>query len=180
MKRLIPQLVGFAFLLLLSACPTTQRDYLLFDFESDEELNNFEWQCRTLMFLSSEHVTHGNQSLKLELYPSDYPGITPILEKEDWRNYRSFAVDMYNPLGTDIVLSVRLADHVGYRDDAECFKQNIILRPGANHLQIPLRSLKASVSHRLLDLSSVRNMVLFVESPQEKIVLFTDYWRLEK
>ena len=57
-------------------CTKPESEKILFDFESDSELDRFHWQCHTLFSLSDEHATHGKKSLKLELFPSDYPGLS--------------------------------------------------------------------------------------------------------
>lgn len=178
--RIILLFIGIAFLLFIFACPTSQQDHLLVDFESNNELDRFEWKCKTLFSLSSEHVTHGRHSLKLELFPSDYPGIAPILVRKNWRNYRNFAFDVFNTMGENVVLSVRIDDPAGYKDDAERYNHNFNLNPGMNHLRIPLSSIRASGTHRPLNLKTIRNLTLFVDSPKEKIVIYTDFWRLER
>lgn len=172
-------LMGVTFLF-LSACPTTQQDNLLYDFESDKELDDFEWKCKTMFSLSTEHVTHGKQSLKLELFPSDYPGIAPLSVRKDWRNYQNFAFDVYNPSVNNLIIYVRVDDTTGYNDEAERFNQKFILRPGMNRLRIPLATMKAARSHRLLDFGAIKNIILFMESPPEKITVYTDFWRLER
>jgi len=172
-------LMGVA-LLFLSACHTTQQDNLLYDFESDKELDDFEWNCKTIFSLSTEHVTHGKQSLKLELFPSDYPGIAPLSVRKDWRDYRIFAFDVYNPSGNDLIMYIRVDDTTGYNDEAERINQKLFLKPGMNRLKIPLLSMRASRSHRLLDFGAIKNIILFMESPHEKITVYTDFWRLER
>ena len=51
-------------------------EIVLFDFESDSELDQVHWKCHTLMSVCDQNVTHGKGSLKLELFPSDYPGFS--------------------------------------------------------------------------------------------------------
>lgn len=41
-------------------------ELILFDFESDGELDEVHWKCYTLMSIGDQHHTHGNNSLKME------------------------------------------------------------------------------------------------------------------
>ena len=99
---------------LLVACSVPPVERILFDFETDEELDRFHWKCHTLFALSGEHATHGSKSLKLELYPSEYPGLAPMIENTNWSRYRAFQFDIYNPQNADIPLSVRIDDREDY------------------------------------------------------------------
>jgi hypothetical protein len=91
-----------AFVLLLmpgfgSCQKEVPREKVLFDFEEEADLDRIHWKCHTLFSLSEEHATHGSRCLRMELYPSPYPGVTPILKDHDWSRFRAFAFGVYNP-----------------------------------------------------------------------------------
>ena len=177
--RIVILLIVIVILLLSGACIRAQETFLLFDFESDEELDQFEWKCKTLFSLSNANNSHGEKSLKIELYPSQYPGILALIRHKNWHNYRIFAFDVFNPMGKDLEVLLRIDDMPNIKDDAERFNLNLIVHPGMNHLRIPLALIRTRSTQRPLNLSSVLQLALFMDSPKEKVVFYTDYWRLE-
>jgi len=163
MMRIIILFFGFVYLLQICACTRPQEDLLLFDFESEQELDQFEWECKTLVSLSNAHNTHGTKSLKIELYPSQYPGISTQFKLKHLQYYRAFTCDMFNPTKKNYVVSICIDDRVNSKDDSERFSQNFILHPGMNHLRIPFASIRTAGTQRQLNLSAVLNLVLFLD-----------------
>ncbi len=153
-------------------------EFVLFDFESDSELDQVHWKCHTLLHLSDKHVTHGAKSLHLELYPSDYPGFSLILEKKDWRDYKTLCFDIYNPGEKEVRLTVRIDDRGGCPDYADRYNHSFIIKPTVNQVRIPLNSLSTSETHRMLDLRSIHKFIIFVVNPAQKVDLYMDYGRL--
>jgi hypothetical protein len=74
--------------------PKEGEELVLNDFETDADLDRVHWQCRTLFSLSSEHVTSGEHSLKMELFPADYPGLSLKLDEHDWSRFGSVVFDI--------------------------------------------------------------------------------------
>jgi hypothetical protein len=173
MVRLI--FIIFFLLGLISCHDARQKELVLFDFESDRELDNVHWKCHTLMSLSNEHATHGVKSLKLELYPSAYPGLNPVIDKKDWRGYSSFCLDLFNPAEGDIPITVRIDDKEDSDDYADRYNRSFLLRPGINHIEIPLNSLVTSGTNRTLNLRKIYRCLFFMVNPTQKTVLYVDY-----
>jgi len=69
-----------------------------------------------LFSLSEAHPTNGSRCLRLELYPSPYPGVTPILRKNDWSEFRSLCFDIYNAEKRDVEIAVRIDDRKTWPD----------------------------------------------------------------
>jgi len=167
------------FVCALAACGGGRTgERVLFDFESDSELNQFHWKCHTLFSLSNQHVTHGKGSLKLELYPSDYPGLVPILEEKDWSGHKSLCFDIYNPQRQDIQISLRIDDRKDYPGYGDGYNESFILKPGIHRLSLPLVTLVTSGTDRRLDLRRIHSLLIFVTRPESKVVLYFDYIRL--
>ena len=165
--------------LLLSGCKKENNERILFDAESDQELDRLHWQCKTMFFISSEHVTHGSHSLKMELYPSDYPGVSFRLSSRDWRGYNTLAFDIYNHHETETTLTIRIDDHKDANNYADRFNKNVVLHPGQNRIRIPLSSVVTSGSKKPLNLKTITSLVLFISSPMQRRILNLDYLRLE-
>jgi len=108
------------------------KECVFFDFESDSELDRLHWSCHALYQLTNEHATHGRKCLRLELYPANYPGLTPMLGKNDWRGYEAFCLDIYNPEETEIRITVRMDDRKEYPDYKDRYNKSFTLKPGPN------------------------------------------------
>jgi len=157
----------------------TQKDFVLFDFESDSELDRLQWSCHTLPSLSNENVTHGKKSLKLELYPSGYPGLTPVLKNNNWQGYESLAFDIYNPEEKEVKITIRLDDREVVSDYSDRYNHGFLLVHGLNRMNIPLNNLITSGTNRKLNLKKIQSLIIFMASPPEKVTLYVDYIRLQ-
>ena len=166
-------------LLILMGCvqgPSGER--VLFDFESDAELDRFHWRCHTLFSLADKQATHGEKSLRLELYPSDYPGLAPKLRENDWRGYKGFRFDVYNPNKEEVRITVRIDDRRDYPNYADRYNKSFILKPGMNRMKIPLDTLVTSGTDRKLNLKEIYRVLIFMTRPERRVVLYVDYLRL--
>jgi hypothetical protein len=167
------------FLSALGACSSgTPNEKMLFDFETDADLDQIHWRCFTLLKLTKAHATHGSRSLQLELYPSDYPGLEPKLNEKYWRGCKALSFDIFNPTDSEQDISIRIDDRKDYPDFADRYNKKFILKPGPNGIRIPLDTLIATGTKRKLDLRSIYRLLIFMRNPQEKQVLYIDYLRL--
>lgn len=155
------------------------HEMVLNDFEVDADLDRIHWQCRTLFSLSNEHATSGQRSLKMELHPAAYPGVALKLEKGDWSRYDAVAFDIYNPQDEALEITVRIDDRADYPDFGDRYNGRFTLMPGGNRLRIPLNSLRASGTARLLDLKTIKRFMLFLVDTHEPYSLYVDNIRLE-
>jgi len=164
---------------LLSCHVDTSKELVLFDFETEAELDQLNWNCQTVYSLSNEHSTHGAKSLRLELYPSDYPGFDPSIKKYDaWKGYQEFHFDIYNPQQEEVRISVRIDDSKDYPDYGERYNKSFMLKPGFNNISIPLNTLITSGSGRKLNLKKIYQLLIFMSHPEKRTVLYMDYIRL--
>ena len=131
------------------------REKLLFDFEEDSDLDKIHWKCHTLFSLSEKHATHGSKCLRMELYPSPYPGVTPMLQDHDWSRFRALVFDVYNPGKKGTELSVRIDDKKNYPVYEDRYARSFILNEGRNQMRIPIESIIASGTNRRLDARTV-------------------------
>jgi hypothetical protein len=65
-------LIILFFWLLFSACSgnVSNQSDVLFDFESDDDLDLFAWKCPSMFSISDEWAKNGQGSLKFEFYPA--------------------------------------------------------------------------------------------------------------
>jgi hypothetical protein len=171
-------LIAVCLCTLFSCYGSVPPERVLFDFESDAELDRLHWKCPVLLSLSDEHVTHGNRSLKLDLYPSNYPGLHPMLEDNNWRGYKALCFDIYNPEERELSVSVRIDDRKDYPKYADRYNKRFVLTPGMNHMRIPLETLVTSGTNRKLDLGKIYRLLIFMVHPEKRVALYVDYLRL--
>lgn len=180
MKRMFRLIfILFFCLSFLGACEKMEHKTLvLHDFESESALDEFHWQCHTLFSFSDKYAVHGEKSLRLELFPSSYPGLSPALKHNDWRNYQFFGFEVYNPAPEKIKLILRIDDKKESLEYKDRYNKSFVILPGANSLKIPLDSLITSGTNRPLELKNIYKFLIFMSHPDENHVLFLDYFRL--
>lgn len=171
--------IGIAFILSVVSCHGGLADrFVLSDFESEADLDRVKWQCHTLFSLSEENHTHGNRSLRIELYPSAYPGMTFDLPVHNWSSYKFLSLDIYNPREEVISLAMRIDDRKKSPEFNDRYNQSFPLKPGMNHLRIPLSTLVTSGTRRVLNLKNICRCMLFMVQPGKKYILYLDYVHL--
>jgi len=163
--------------LFLTGCTDAPKEQVLFDFESDSELDQFEWKCHTLFSLSDEHVTHGKHSLKLSLFPPGYAGLHSLTERRNWRAFRNFCFDVYNAERESLMLSVRIDDEKAYPDYKDRYNQGFHIGPGMNQVCIPIDSMATSGTQRKIDAGNIYRFLIFT-MPAKEILLYLDNIRL--
>ncbi|MDA3915453.1 MAG: hypothetical protein PF690_00565 [Deltaproteobacteria bacterium] len=178
MKNIIILALGLS--LLISCTKTTPHEFILYDFESESVLDDIHWKCHTLYSLSNLHAVHGKKSLKLEMFPSSYPGLSPSLKYHDWEGYKSFCFEVYNPLSENISLVLRVDDKKQAQEYSERYNKSFTIVPGPNSVRIPFNTLKTSKTGRPLELENIDRFLVFMSHPDKKHVLYLDYFRLLK
>ncbi len=164
-----------AALLCVSACQKgLDERTVLFDFESDSELDQLRWSCHTLFTLSDDHATRGAKSLKMELFPSAYPGLAVEFPASDWRRYSEISFDAYNPAETSVRVEVRIDDQKDYPGYEDRYNKSFVLQSGSNRIVIPLETLISSGTNRPLNLGRIYRLFIFMNHPAQKTVLFVD------
>jgi len=157
-----------------------QDNLFYFDFEHEQELDDYlRWECWQLYSRSREHVTHGDYSLQVELFPSAYPGLKIDHFDPDWSDYSELHFDVYNPEPAVLPLHIRIDDKQGTPDFQDRFNGTVMLSPGAGHYVLRLDSLVTSDRTRRLRLDTIEGIYFFVVNPPEKVELYFDFLHLE-
>ncbi|MBC8441306.1 MAG: hypothetical protein H8D87_16655 [Deltaproteobacteria bacterium] len=171
-------LLFFSVFFIVACEKIPSKELVLFDFESESVFDEFHWKCRTLFSLSDDHAVQGKKSLKLELYPSSYPGLSPALKHHDWRGYQALFFEVYNPSPEMVSLVLRIDDKKDALEFSDRYNKSLKLLSGANKMKIPLDSLKTSGTERPLELKNIYRFMVFMSQPDKKYVLYLDYFRL--
>lgn len=151
---------------------------VLFDFETDQELDRLSWACRVIYARDQQHATRGRYSLRVEVYPDDYPGFKTTDFRTDWRGYARLEIDVFNPLDEGISLAYRMDDRQDGPPHADRANGSFFLEPGPNALHMDLASLRTSGTNRPLAVGHVHGLYLFLVRPAHPVTLFLDNIRL--
>ena len=161
--------------------PAEEHPPFYFDFEHDVELGQAKWECHQALALSAEFATHGDSSLKLELYPSHpSPGLKLVDFDLDWSGHESFHFDAFNPQNTSLCLQVLIDDQDYHGEYADRFEARFVLPPGRSHHLLPLDRLVTSGTKRHLNLKSIEKVYLLLPELVAKTPLYFDYLHLQK
>jgi uncharacterized protein len=152
---------------------------ILFDFESEEELRNFNWECHKWFELSSENTTSGKHSLKVSLPPGQYPGINFKNFRCDWSGNKELKLDVFNPSQENIQFHIRINDHKSGWEYADRYDKTFTLAQGMNDLNISLDTLKTNLNPRPINLKKIERMMVFIPDNKKLRELYIDNIRLE-
>lgn len=182
--RPFPFRVGLCALMvavLVFSCSRPQEQaVVLYDFESETELDKLTWECHVLYALATDHATSGNRSLRADLYPSPYPAVVMPLTVRDWRPFARLSFDVYNPSDKALRIGVGIDDERVRPSYGDRYNRSFSLRPGDNHLIIPLETVIATGSRRQLELAHIYRMFILVAFPATKTTLYVDAVRLSE
>lgn len=163
------------------------RDFhfpLLADFEDDTQLvlwDNWRTGRRpwTEWHRSSEHASEGRYSLRLETEVGDFPGLGVNLGAQDWRGWKTFRCDIFNPTSQKMTLGMRISDTGWWVPHSSRFNAEVPLLPGWNHVSFPIESI-LQTEERRMNPSHMAEIVFFFDHPKEPHVFFLDHLRLER
>jgi len=158
---------------------TTPYTLSLYDFESEKELSKLDWKCHKWFELSQNHATSGKHSLRIELPPGQYPGVTFRDIPKDWSKGKRLRFDVFNPANENVFLHIRIDDKDSGLDYENRFDKKYELKKGMNQVYLPLVSLKTNLNSRVMDLRNIKRFLFWVPENQKKRELFLDYVRLE-
>ena len=138
----------------LAYCERRQQFPIVVDFDS-----RFDWY-----FLRSQGaaVSAGDGCTEFQVPASRWPGLAHLEPQPDWRHRTSLVVDVANPGGEELHLTLRVHDaaHDNLTDDR--FNTSFELDPGARErISVPLAEIAAAPRGRELDLSRVAGLILF-------------------
>jgi hypothetical protein len=152
---------------------------ILFDFESESDLERLNWQCGRWFEFSNEHATSGKQSLRMILPVEQYPGIDFRGIKEDWSKKDSLRMDVFVPSKVNLTFHVRIDDNRSGSEYDNRFDIDFNLKDGMNHISIPFELIRTNINSRPLNLKKIKRMMVFIPNNTRKTELYIDNIRLE-
>jgi hypothetical protein len=170
-----------SFLLLFGACSgnVSNQSDVLFDFESDNELDLFTWKCPSMFSISDEWSKNGKSSLKFEFYPARQIGFSSGKVKRNWSGSKNLVFTVYNPSAETTELHIRISDNLTEGDPDRAYVTKLVVRPGENTLRLPVGSYIDS-NGRSLDLENMMGIYVYKKEVVSREVLFFDYFWMER
>ncbi len=152
-----------------------QQFPLLAGFETPLEASRWSGSAR-------RHVVHdihysGTASLRVQLTTHRYSGISLKESPRNWSGYRAVSLYVFNPDAEILQLHFRIHDRDHYEHDnaySDRFNTSFKLRQGWNHLQVDLDRVEHAPKTRLLDLSQVTGLGLFVGKLPRNRIIYVD------
>jgi hypothetical protein len=152
---------------------------VLSSFESPFEISR--WVCKEgSMKRTSLHATDGTSSLRVNLPPGLYPGITLDYMTNDWRGYKRLTFDAFIEGSAPFELSIRINDRRHNEEYTDRFNKSFLLGPGPNSISVGLDEVRTAPRSRKMDMADITVLCIFSYKLKEPRIAYFDNFRLEK
>ncbi len=152
----------------------------LYTFSSHLEKKFIESSHAVLEYVDppDEWSSRDSQVAEVTFSPAKYPGLELRGPYPDWHGYQALTMDVFSRADSSVTLYLMIKDRerASYHDR---YNGEMMIHPGHNEIKIPMLEIENSPSKRLLDLSSIQVIHLFLIEPQESLVLYLDDMILE-
>jgi len=155
----------------------TAKDIMLFDFESDSDLNRFAWKCRTRFELSSEQKNTGSQSLRFEFHPSSRVGFSTGDVPKNWSSYKCFDLWVFNPSADAVSIYFQVNGYDSSGEFIRLVTRSLQIEGGENNISIPLAGPKA-ISREIEALQKIGGFFIYMQNISTIRVLYFDSFKL--
>jgi len=125
------------------------------------------------------HATHGEYSLRADLSPGEYPGVSLSYPPRDWRGYRTLVFDVFLDKAADMPLTVRINDlkHNEQYDDR--YNGRFLLHPGENTILVDLGEVEHAPKGRSMDMGNISVLCMFSYNLKSPRTVYFDNFRLQ-
>jgi hypothetical protein len=138
------------------------------------------WDCHESRIRRvSEHATHGERALRVELLAGSFASVALKSPVPDWSQYDELVMDLTLPAGEPLELAVKIEDEMHNYEAEDRFNLCLHLRPGRQEVRIPLADVAAAPRQREMDLQQIRRLEIFVVDLKTVRTFYLDNVRLE-
>lgn len=116
---------------------------------------------------------------QLTFYPGTYPGILFRELSPNWSAYDSLIFEIYSELEDTVSVELRVNDRHHNEKYSDRFNQVLKIRPGINHVGIPLEKVREAPASRSMDMTDMGTIVLFAYKTTDTFSLYLSDLRLE-
>lgn len=151
---------------------------LLAGFEHERELQRWTGDIKRV----KRHVSEGNYALKIRFGTEAFSGIKLDWYLGDWSHSKQLRFDLYNPDTEPLALTLRINDLMHDQQGSnynDRLNFRLLIKPGWNHLVLPLSQIKAAPKTRDMNLSEITELGIFAMQLAEERVVYFDNLRLE-
>jgi len=169
----------------LRECGVQRQEFpLLASFERAQELTAWFPHQATATFVS-DWASHGTQSMRIQgKTKRRFPGATLIWPISDWTGYGQLQLDVFNPQETELVIGINIGD----RNHAETghepsnrYQQSFNVPPSTVlTITIALHEVASAPVTRLMNMSEIAMLDLYMPDAGQPTILFVDNIRLTK
>ncbi len=159
-----------------------QQMPLLMDFEQPALFTQLRWSnppAKKIQMAVPEWTENPSHIGVLELKGKGWANFGLENFPTDWRNYRHLCLDLFSPNTHAIPINIRIIDAEHNWEYEDRFNKNILLQPGFNPLKIPVADIEKGPKTRKLDLSRVKEILLFGKPREDQAKVYVDNIRLE-
>jgi VanZ family protein len=153
---------------------------VLSDFESDIEITR--WSGDAKKSISDEFVFTGKHSLRVDLSTEKYSGVALSYFPRDWTGYQNLVFEIFS-LDDELDITVRINDQLHEQGEqlyTDRFNRKLALHKGWNTINIDLQDVVNAPATRLMDLSRVSNLGVFVTEQPAPKTIYLDSVKLVK
>jgi hypothetical protein len=155
---------------------------LLASFERPRELNAWHAHESTIEQSTAWHCD-GSASMQVNgLAGTKHPGANFLGLVSDWHQFAALELDVFNPGEKPLRLRFSIFDahhYAGGHDPADRFGRAVELPAGeATHIRMELVDIKHAPADRLMDLSQIESVNMFIVRPETDFAFLVDNVRL--
>ena len=152
-----------------------QQFPLLSGFETS--LEESRWSGSAKRKVHHDIYFSGQSSLQIRLTTQRYSGIGLKDFPSDWSAYRAVSLQVFNPDQQPLQLHFRIhdQDHRKHKNGyGDRYNASFDLNPGWNHLQVSLAKVAQAPKNRVLDLTRIAGMGVFVGKLDQSRTIYLD------
>jgi hypothetical protein len=153
---------------------------LLSGFETPFETER--WEPGTCIKRVNNYASKGKYSAEISFTTEKYSGVSLKYFPRNWSKYRYLHFSVYNTAkkSLQIILLIHDMEYIARdRQPGDRYNKKLILRPGWNHVRIPLLEIQSGPSDRLLNVSHILSTGIFVSRLKNPQTVYLDEIRLE-
>lgn len=116
---------------------------------------------------------------KVNFDTGPWPGLISRDVSGDWRKYRYFVFEVFNPQEQELKLVLRINDKHHNNLHADRFNRTYDIKPGHREIKVAMDDIMRGPSTREMDMEHVFGTMVYMLRPSQPYTLYFDNFRLE-
>lgn len=151
---------------------------VLSDFETPFEIDR--WSDEDSLSVHKGIARHGKHSLKVQLTTNTYSGIGLIHFPGNWAEFNNLNISVFFPGDGQLELVCRIHDSEHNNEYTDRYNKRFVIKKGWNDLVISITDIERAPADRLLNMSEIENLKLFVVRQEKDRIIYIDHVYLGK